>query len=89
MKRTIDEAGRIELPADLRMQLGVNPGDELELEQRAGEWVIRPSRVDSGLCWEGNVLVHKGRNIGHAAIDDVIEQVRNERLDQLSEGLTE
>jgi AbrB family looped-hinge helix DNA binding protein len=89
MKTTIDEAGRIELPVDLRTQLGVNPGDELELEQRAGEWVIRSSRADSGLCWEGNVLVHKGRTTGRATIDDVVEQVRSERLDQLSEGLSE
>lgn len=89
MKTTIDEAGRIELPQDVRTQLGVNPGDELELEQRAGEWVIRSSRADSGLCWEGNVLVHKGRSTAAATIDEVLDEVRNERFGQLSEGLPE
>ena len=87
MRTTIDEAGRIVLPEDLRRQLGVNPGDEVLLEERGGEWVIKSSRDATGLCWEGQVLVHKGSSVTADAIEDILDQVRSERYGQIAEGL--
>jgi len=41
MKATLDQGGRIELPAVVQAELGVKPGDELSFEPLAGAWVIR------------------------------------------------
>ena len=89
MKAVVDEAGRIELPEDVRVQLGVKAGDEVVLEARAGEWVLRSAHASSGLAWEGTVLVHKGTSMTGATIEDLIDNARNERFRQLAEGFTQ
>jgi AbrB family looped-hinge helix DNA binding protein len=86
MKAILDEAGRIQLPDDLRTQLGIKPGDEVILEAHAGEWVLKSARVMTGLDWEGNVLVHKGTTLTGTTIDNLLEETRSERFHQLSEG---
>ena len=50
MKTTIVSSGRIQLPDDLQAQLGVKPGDEVVLEKRGGEWVIRSPHTEAGLA---------------------------------------
>ena len=72
-----DEA--VQLPEGTVVQVAVRP-----VEYRGGA-AIDPARAgESGLCYEGNVLVHRGncapRN-GH------LEAERDERMDQLSQGL--
>jgi bifunctional DNA-binding transcriptional regulator/antitoxin component of YhaV-PrlF toxin-antitoxin module len=85
MKATLDDAGRIALPPALQADLGVKAGDELLLENQGGQWVIRAARHPTGLCWKGNVLVHEG--VSPTSVDQVLNQVRQERLDHLGEGL--
>jgi AbrB family looped-hinge helix DNA binding protein len=87
MKATIDDTGRILLPEDLRVQLGVEPGDDVVLEKQGDEWVIRCPHEDGGLCWEGSVLVHKGTSASNATIETAIDEVRRERFDQQTEDL--
>jgi len=89
MKTTIDSSGRIQLPNDLQAQLGVKPGDEVVLEERGGEWVIRSLHTEAGLTWEGNVLVHRGTTVTGATVEDLIDEVRDERFRQLTNGLPE
>ncbi len=84
MKATIDQAGRIQLDKELQIRLGVKPGDEIVLEQRGGEWVITLAQA-SGLCWEGNVLVH--RDVCTEPLDEELARFREERLRDLGEGL--
>jgi bifunctional DNA-binding transcriptional regulator/antitoxin component of YhaV-PrlF toxin-antitoxin module len=86
MKAVLDEAGRIELPDAVRLQLGVKPGDEVLLEARAGEWVLKSAHAKTGLGWEGNVLVHRGTSLTSATIEDAIEESRTERFHQLTQG---
>jgi AbrB family looped-hinge helix DNA binding protein len=51
MRATIDDAGRILLPEDVRLQLGVEPGDDVVLEKQGEQWVINPaSRTDNLGC---------------------------------------
>jgi AbrB family looped-hinge helix DNA binding protein len=88
MKAVVDEAGRILLPEPVRSQLGVKPGDEVLLEARAGAWVLTSAHVTTGLAWEGNVLVHKGANSAGATIESLIDASRDERFEQLTQGLT-
>ena len=85
MKTTIDREGRIALGQEVQKQLGVQPGDEVLLENRGDEWVIKPANAATGLCYEGNVLVHRG-SAKRSTADD-LATVRDERFEQLSEGL--
>ena len=89
MKTTIDSSGRILLPEDLQAQLGVKPGDEVVLEERAGEWVSRSPPAESGLAWEGNVLVHRGTTVTDATVEDLIDEIRDERFRHATDGLPE
>ena len=89
MKTVIDASGCIQLPQDLQAQLGVKPGDEVILESRAGEWVIRSAQGESGLTWSGNVLVHGGTTVTDATVDELLDELRDERYRQLMHGLAQ
>jgi bifunctional DNA-binding transcriptional regulator/antitoxin component of YhaV-PrlF toxin-antitoxin module len=89
MKTIVDEIGRIQLPELVQAQLGLKPGDEVVLEQRAGEWVLKSAHTQTGLFWEGNVLVHKGMSMTNATVEDSIDEDRNERFRHLTHGFTE
>lgn len=88
MTTVVDEAGRIQLPEDVRSQLGVGPGDQVILEPRAGEWVLKSVHAPAALTWEGNVLVHQGTSQPSAAAESLVDQARDERLRQLTEGFS-
>ena len=85
MKTTLDQTGRIELPDFVQAQLGVKAGDEVLLENHGGQWVLMGARSPAGLCWRGNVLVHEG--VSPQPVDDVLDEDREERAEQLREGL--
>jgi len=80
MKTVIDESGRIQLPENVRTQMGVKAGDEILLEERAGEWVLKSTNTGTGLSWEGKVLVHKGKSTVSGRIEGLIDQAREERF---------
>ena len=67
MEATIDREGRIALDQEVQSQLGVQPGDDILLENRGDEWIIRSAKSTAGLCYEGNVLVHRGTALPVAA----------------------
>ena len=84
MKAIIDREGRIALAKEVQAQLGVQPGDEVVLENRGDEWIIKATVGEPGLCYEGNVLVHRGICTPEKCQP---EAEREERMDQLSQGL--
>jgi len=86
MKTILDDTGRIQLPECVRAELNVKSGDEVVFENHGGEWVLRAVRNPSGLCWKGNVLIHQG--VCRQPADQILDQVREERVGHLSEGLT-
>ena len=85
MKAIIDDEGRIVLNKDQQSELGVQPGDEVVLEKQGSSWVIKPANSNIGLSHEGNVLVHRGTS---AANMDPVEAARDERMEELSQGLS-
>lgn len=85
VKATLDEAGRIALPAALQAQLGVKAGDEVLLEEQGGVRILRAARPPAGLCWKGNVLVHEG--VSPMPLDQGVSQDRHDRMDSLAESL--
>jgi uncharacterized protein with PhoU and TrkA domain len=66
-------------------ELGAEPGDEIVLVQRGDEWILKVAKLPMGLCRDGDVLVHRG--VSTKSAEEVLEEIRNERFDQLSEGL--
>lgn len=87
MRATIDRKGRIVLGRELQSLLGVKPGDDVLVERSGEEWIIKPTKPESGLCLEGNVLVHRG--ILAASNNDPLADLRDERFEQLKEGLAQ
>jgi bifunctional DNA-binding transcriptional regulator/antitoxin component of YhaV-PrlF toxin-antitoxin module len=67
MKATIDREGRIALAPELQSELGVQPGDDVLLENRGGDWIIKAAKTETGLCYEGELLVHRGTALPVAA----------------------
>ncbi len=85
MTATIDREGRIALTPELQIRLGVKPGDDVILENRGEDWVLKAGPSLAGLQREGNVLIHCG--VTNAADDSATDDIRNERFAQLCEGL--
>ena len=67
MKATIDREGRIALAEEVQQRLGVHPGDDVVLETRGNELVVKAANGKTGLSSEGNVLVHRGTALPIAA----------------------
>ena len=84
MTTTIDRSGRVQLDQELQTRLGVQPGDEVILETRGNECILKPAHPKAGLGREGNVLVHRGVSAG--AVEEAVTWVRDERLQCLGEG---
>jgi AbrB family looped-hinge helix DNA binding protein len=87
MKTKIDKSGRIELPEIVRSNLGLRPGDDVILEEDNGHWILKPADEATGLQWEGNILVHRGRSTQSA--DELLKHLREQRLAEMSQGMPE
>jgi AbrB family looped-hinge helix DNA binding protein len=61
MRTTIDKAGRVVVPADMRRRLGLEPGTEIEMIVEG--FTVRLARVVPGpeLTRRGNRLVARSR----------------------------
>lgn len=57
MKTTIDAAGRLVIPKEIRKQAGLTPGTPLEVRFRDGVVEIEPVPLKVGLVREGRFLV--------------------------------
>ncbi len=57
MKATIDEAGRVVLPAALREAVGLTPGMEVEVRLSDGRIEIEPETLPVELVRRGRLLV--------------------------------
>lgn len=80
MRRTvsIDRAGRIVLPKQLRDDLRIEPGDALELEAKGDRVTLRPLRGASVLRKEKGVWVHhSGQPLTGTVTDAVLRNLRN------------
>jgi AbrB family looped-hinge helix DNA binding protein len=87
-RRTIDKGGRIVIPKPLREELHLEPGDALELECAGEQITLRPVRGTGPLSKEHGVWVfHTGQPLASSAVDEVLQQIRQERdLGNLSKG---
>lgn len=81
MKTTIDRFGRLVVPKELRERLGLRAGDEIEVDSRDQEIVLKPTAQEAPLCVEEGVLVYCGRAAGD--IVAVVKRQREQRLEDL------
>lgn len=49
MRTTIDDAGRVVIPKELRLRLGLTGGQEVDVQEREGRIEIEPVRVPTAL----------------------------------------
>ena len=71
MKTTMDDAGRVTIPEELRSKFGLKSGESIEIESDGSRILLKPeSHLDQNkpdlseedcLEWEGNVLVYTGK----------------------------
>jgi AbrB family looped-hinge helix DNA binding protein len=83
MKLRIDRSGRIVVPKPLRKRLGLDSGQELELIEQSNGVLLRPVQHEPSLVRVGGVLVHQGVSEPGFNWAQVIDDAREERIQQL------
>jgi AbrB family looped-hinge helix DNA binding protein len=77
---TIDKAGRIVLPKQIRDELQLAQGDAIELEASDEQVVLRPARGKGRMYKEQGVWVFdSGRPLSVETVNKTIRRIRNER----------
>jgi len=83
MELKIDKAGRIVVPKAVRDRLGLGPDTELQaIEQPEGVLLRKAARTPSMLKVDG-LWVHQGIPERATNWDNVIENVREERIESI------
>ncbi len=83
MKLRIDRAGRIVVPKPLRDRLGLKEGAELDVVDRPEGLLLRTVARQSPMVQVHGLWVHRGRAEPNAGWDQVIDEVRNERIETI------
>jgi AbrB family looped-hinge helix DNA binding protein len=84
---TLDKAGRVVLPKDLRDKLRLEAGDELLVEETGEQIILRPARAQATLRKERGVWVYQGQQgtqRSNESLADLIDAAREKRLRELS-----
>jgi AbrB family looped-hinge helix DNA binding protein len=77
---TMDKSGRVVIPKAVRDELGLEPGDSLEMESAGEVITLRPVRGTEPLVKEHGVWVfHAGQPLPASATDALLQQLRAER----------
>jgi len=80
MSTTIDRAGRVVIPQQVRRRLGLEPGTKLEIEEVDGSVVLRPvSRVRIETADDGLPIIRAPEGTPPMTAEDVrrvLEDVR-------------
>lgn len=76
MKTTIDIAGRLVIPKDIRKKAGLTPGMSLDIRWRDGHIEIEPAPLPVELAQKGRLLVAVSQHKIDTLPADVVEQTR-------------
>jgi AbrB family looped-hinge helix DNA binding protein len=84
MKVTIDRVGRIIVPKPLRDRLRLLEGSTLEIEENASSFLLRPVTQNPVIVARDGLLVYVGEVPRSVRQDKLVEDVREERLDEIA-----
>jgi AbrB family looped-hinge helix DNA binding protein len=76
MKTTIDSAGRLVIPKEIRREAGLRPGMPLDIRWRDGHIEIEPSALPVKLVRRGRMLVAEPEHPVPPLTVDVVERTR-------------
>jgi len=88
MKTTIDNAGRLVIPKEIRTQAGLTPGTVLDIRWRDGCIEIEPAPLPVELVRKGRLLVAIPRQEVDLLTADSVEETRR-AIQQERSGLAE
>jgi AbrB family looped-hinge helix DNA binding protein len=83
MTVTIDKAGRIVVPKEIRERLGLHANSELEILDHPEGLLLRIPETQPSLIKINGLLVHHGRAEAGADFDRVVETIREERIQSM------
>ena len=83
MKLRMDKLGRIVVPKPIRRNLGLQADGELEVEEQAGGVLLRPVTQRPSMIQVDGLWVHTGKAESGAKWERVLEDVREERIQDL------
>ncbi len=86
MKTTMDRAGRLVIPKEIRREAKLAPGVPLEVKWREGHIEIEPAPAAVRLQRRGRLLVAVPRKKTPALTTETVEQTRLKLLDDRSQG---
>lgn len=86
MTITIDKAGRIVIPKELRQRLGLRANTALEILDHPNGLLLRVPETQPSLIKINGLLVHHGRAESAADFDGIIESVREEHIQSMTRG---
>ena len=81
MKKTIDNAGRLVIPREIRRLASITPGVELDIFWRDGHIEIEPAATPVRLQRRGQLVVAVPRGKTAALTPETVEQARAALLD--------
>ena len=76
MKTTIDPAGRLVIPKQIRREAGLEPGIPLDIRVREGRIEIEPSPLPVKLVRKGKLLVATPQTDVAGLTEDTVEETR-------------
>jgi AbrB family looped-hinge helix DNA binding protein len=76
MKVTIDTAGRLVIPQEIRREAGLKPGTPLEVRWREGRIEIEPAPLRVKLVRKGRLVVAVPESTVGALRADTVERAR-------------
>lgn len=79
---TIDKAGRLVVPKQMRDSLHLRAGELLEIEQHDDQIILRPHRRGAGLVKKDGMWLITGGTEGVSTVD-LIDRHREERIQEL------
>lgn len=83
VKLTVDSAGRIVIPKNIRKQFRLAPGDTLLLEGKGDELCLKPVRPAVGLKKKYGVWVYHSEQGRRPSAVELIDAVRDRRAREL------
>jgi bifunctional DNA-binding transcriptional regulator/antitoxin component of YhaV-PrlF toxin-antitoxin module len=83
---SLDETGRILIPPSIQKQLELTPAiSKLTIEIEGGKLILKPLITEPQVYYKNNVLVVESAPLNNPEeITTIIEQLREERLTELS-----